>query len=190
VIVVAGNLRTAGTAGVTAAAIAERVAASGARVEVVGIVDAVAIGDRALIALRAAGVGHAAVLRSTATGLEPADLDLALRYLPDVAAIVMVEPAAELQAAASVAAAFSAAGLIVVSAPGGAATEDVPTARAESSADRAIVLSAPARDPDGAFAGVVAALAVRLADGATPADAWNATVAALGVEPVSPPSAA
>lgn len=184
-IVVAGNLRSAEPAAVTVGRIAERAATLGSKVEAVGVLDADGDGDRALLALRTAGVGHAAVLRSPAPALEPADLDLALRYLPDVGAIVLVEPAADLEATAAASAAWSGAGLVVVVA-GGAQ----PAAREEGAGDRTMVLAAPARDPDGAFAGVVAALAVRLEAGTTPADAWAATVAALGVEPVSPPASA
>jgi hypothetical protein len=43
------------------------------------------------------------------------------------------------------------------------------------------VLDPPACDPDGAFAGVVAALAVRLDAGEDPAEAWRATVATLAI---------
>ena len=189
-IVVAGDLRTTGTAGVTAASVAERVAALGGRVEIVGILDADGAGDRALGALRGAGVGHAAVLRSVAAGLEPADVDLALRYLPDVAAIVLVKPTPEVAASAATSAAWSGAGLIVVTEADASATEIPDTPADEAAGDRFMVLAAPGRDPDGAFAGVVAALAVRLAEGASPADAWRATVTALGVEPVSPTSLA
>jgi len=179
VIVVAGNLRSADPAAVTVERLAERVAALGSRVEAVGILDPDGAGDQVLLRLRAAGVGHAAVLRSSAPALEPADLDLALRYLPDIKAIVLLEPAADVQAIAAASAAWSAAGLIVVRGPG------EPSGGADTGpADRTMVLAAPGRDPDGAFAGVVAALATRLEAGATPADAWAATVAALGVEPV------
>jgi hypothetical protein len=207
--------------------IARRAAATGARTEIVGVAPVGPVGDRQLVQLAAAGVGHATVTRSGVAvvesstgagtaiesraepgmepgiepGIEPADLELALRYLPDIRAIVMVEPGAALLATASAASAWSGATLIVV---GTAATEEAPSdvtanapaARAESPArtDAAartesgaahgpIVLQPPARDPDGAFAGVVAALAVRLDAGDDPAAAWHATLAALAIDP-------
>jgi hypothetical protein len=46
-----------------------------------------------------------------------------------------------------------------------------------------IVLDPPAHDPDGAFAGVVAALATRLDAGEDAAAAWSSTVAALAIDP-------
>ena len=176
-IVVVGNLGPGAGSATTATGIAARVAAQGSAVQVVGVLAADPSGDRALLALRAAGVGHAAVARTAAPALEPADLDLALRYLPEIGAIVLVD-ATNLAPTAAAAAAWSGAGLIVVSGPDGA------TPLGADVGERAIVLAAPARDPDQAFGGFVAALAIRLAAGATPADAWSATAAALGIEPL------
>jgi hypothetical protein len=187
VIVVSGNLGSNAGRGTSATGIAERVAALGAAVEIVGILGLDAVGDRALLALGAAGVGHAAVARSPAGSLEPADLDLALRYLPDIGAIVLVEPTGDLASTATAAAGWSGAGLIVVVAAEGAPQADEG---GPDLGDRAILLAAPARDPDGSFAGFVAALAVRLAAGATAADAWRETATALGVEALSAPSTA
>lgn len=181
--------------------IARRAAAADARTEVVGVVPAGAIGDRQLVELAAARVGHATVVRSAAPGIEPADLDLALRYLPDVRVVVMVAPSTALLATASTASAWSGATLIVVgtldaaasAAAAGAAdapvARDAPVAINETTfpaADDAltpIVLEPPAHDPDGAFAGVVAALAVRLDAGEDPASAWRSTIAALAIDP-------
>ncbi|HUG31209.1 MAG TPA: hypothetical protein VMQ65_11940 [Candidatus Limnocylindria bacterium] len=178
--------------------IARRAAATGARTEIVGVAPAGAAGDRQLVELAAAGVGHATVTRSGAAGvepgtavgiqpgtvgIEPADLELALRYLPDIRAIVLVEPDEALLATASAASAWSGTTLIVVgtaeadyAATGSAASGSATTAEP-------IVLQPPARDPDGAFAGLVAALAVRLDAGEVPAVAWQATLAALAVDP-------
>jgi hypothetical protein len=50
---------------------------------------------------------------------------------------------------------------------------------------QAIVLEPPRNDPDGTFAGLVAALAARLDAGQDPAAAWKATAGALAVDPVS-----
>jgi len=178
VIVVAGNLGADAPGGASAAAVAGHVASLGQRVEAVGILPADAAGDRRLLELRALGIGHAAVLRSPAAALDAGDLDLALRYLPDIGAIVLVEPAAGLVATASAAASWLGSGLVVV------ATDAAEVPDDGLGSDRTVVLGPPRSDPDGAFAGFVAALAVRLAAGATPADAWSDATAALGVEPI------
>jgi len=187
-IVIAGPLGSSRGALTGAAAVAARVAASGEQVEAVGVVPGDAAGDALLFELASAGVRHAAVLRTPAGGLDATDLDLALRYLPDVRAIVVIEASPELAATAAAAAGWSDAALVLVTPPGGgagessAATPELPP----EVTDRALVLAAPPSDPDGAFAGFVAGLAVRLAAGATAADAWTQTASALGVESVSP----
>lgn len=179
-IVVAGDLGMETGSHVSPSAIATRAAELGAGVEVVGIVAPDASGDRRLLALAGQGIGHAAVLRSPAIALEPADLDLALRYLPDVRAVVLVDPAGFLLATAAAAATWSGAGLIAVtSQPGAAELAD------ELASDRALVLDPPASDPDATFAGFVAALAVRLDSGLDPATAWRATTADHAVDRVS-----
>jgi len=48
------------------------------------------IGRAIALELAAAGVGHATVVRSGADSLDAADLDLALHYLPEIRAIVLV----------------------------------------------------------------------------------------------------
>lgn len=160
------------------AAIASRAAATGARTEIVGVAPVGAAGDRQLGALAGTGVGHATVVRSGATGIEPADLELALRYLPDVRVLVVVAPAAPLLETALAAASWSAAALILV----GPLDSDAG-ALADAAQPAPIVLAPPAHDPDDAFAGVVAALAARLDAGEDPASAWKATVSALSLEP-------
>lgn len=174
-IVVAGDLRSGAAA---AGVVAGRVAGLGERVEAVGILPADATGDRRLLELGAAGIGHAAVLRSPAEALDAADLDLALRYLPDIGAIVLVEPGAGLVATAAAAATWLGAGLVVVASEVTEIPADGP------GPDRTVVLGPPRSDPDGGFAGFVAALAVRLAGGATPVDAWSGATSSLGVEKV------
>ena len=178
-IVVAGGLRSATSGPSAVATVAHRVAVLGAGVEAVGVVPADGIGDRLLLELRSAGVGHAAVLRSPAPALEAADLDLALRYLPDIRAIVLVQPDAELIATASASAVWLGAGLVIVTSDGGPLPVDGP------GVERSVVLAPPGADPDGAFAGFVAVLAVGLARGDAPAEAWAEATTALGVEPVS-----
>jgi hypothetical protein len=176
VIVVVGDLR-ADAKPSSAAAIAAHVAAGGSAVEIVGVVPADPSGDRQLIELAKRRVGHAAVLRSTGEALEAADLELALRYLPGVGTIVLVDDGrGELLAAAAAAAAWGAAGLIVVGSEG-AATADVPAT--------ALVLQPPPSDPDGTFAGFVAALAIRLEAGGESAEALRLTIAALAVDAVA-----
>jgi hypothetical protein len=115
------------------------------------------------------------VVRSAASGLEAADLDLALRYLPDVHAMVLVAPDLSLIAPAAAASGWSGAGLVIV------ASEP----RAIDAAPQAIVLDPPRADRDGTFAGLVAALATRLDLGDDPTTAWQSTVSALAVDPVS-----
>ena len=162
---------------------ARHAAAAGARVEVVATAAPGAPGDRHLAELAAAGIGHAAVLRTPAASLDPTDLDLALRYLPDIRVIVVADDAAALGDTASAAATWSGARLVVV-APADTAA-DLPDGTASAGdvavAER-IVLEAPATDPDGAFAGLVGTLAARLDEGADAAAAWAATLGALGVE--------
>jgi pfkB family carbohydrate kinase len=169
-------------AGGHAFAIALAAARAGGSVQFAGKVGTDETGDAVLLELAAAGIGHVAVLRdpsiSTATDLsdraagqspEPADLDLALRYLTSFGVLIVVDstdPA--VLAVASEAAAYAGARLIVVSARG-----DVPVSGLET----ATVLEAPERDPDGAFAGLVGRFAVAL-DRGEPADA--AFRAALG----------
>jgi hypothetical protein len=181
VIVVAGDLRSGRRGAVDAAAVAGRVAGLGEWVEAVGILPADEAGDRRLIELRALRVGHAAVLRSPAAALDAADLDLALRYLPDISAVVLVEPPAGLVATAAAAASWLGAGLVIVS------SNVIDLAGDAPGPDRAVVLGPPRSDPDGVFVGLVAALAVRLAAGSSSADALTDASSALGAERVSGP---
>lgn len=173
-IVVCGDLAAGGT---RPADIARGAVVTGAGVQLVGVVPDDDDGDRSLIELAQSGVGHAAVLREPRRTLEPADLDLALRYLPEVRVVVLVEMPAAVVGVASDHAAWTGAALVVI---GGAAVDgptlDLPT--------DATVLKAPERDPDGTFAGFVGAFAARLDAGETPADAWAATTSALAVDPV------
>ena len=172
-IVVAGRLADAGVSSV-----ARAIAARGGRVEVVGTAPPAAAGDRLLLELARAGVGHAAVLRSPAPDLEPADLDLALRYLPEGRVTIVIGASAVAPTAAT-AATWSGAALVVVTAAGDAPPDLAP-------GDRQLIIAAPARDPDGAFAGLLADLALRLDAGDRLEAAWSTTVESLAVEPVSP----
>ena len=152
-------------------AIARRAVRAGAAAELVATIPPGPAGDRALLDVAAAGIGHAAALRSPATSLEPADLELALRYLPDVRVVVVAMDAQALGAVAGSSAAWAGARLVVVAAEG-----------ADRLPGDAIVLAPPASDPDEAFAGTVAALAARLDGGEEPTSAWAAVTRDLGLE--------
>ncbi len=172
--IVVGIVSPSGPPASTVMAIARR-AAAGARTEIVGAVPADHGGDQRLIELAAAGVGHAAVQR-TAAEPEAADLDLALRYLPDVRVIVLVGGGSGHVSTAAAAAAWSNAALVLVD--GGSVPDTLPVAP--------LVLAPPARDPDEAFAGFVAALAVRLDAGLELGRAWDETIAGTAADRVQP----
>lgn len=180
-IVVCGQLDTVARHDSLAFVVAERAARAGARVEIVGLVADDAAGDRLVLRLAAAGIGHAALLRSHARPLEAADIDLALRYLPDVRVVIATQLGGGLVAAVASGAAFAGAALVVVTGPSDAppGVPDDPAMDAST-----IVIAAPAADPDGTFAGFVAGFAARLDLGAVPADAWAATIQSLAVDSV------
>lgn len=173
-----------------AEAIATAAARAGASAQVIGIVADGPEGDRLLLRLAEAGVGHAAVLRTLDRPMEPADIALALRYLPDVAVVIAADLAADLLGAVTDGAAFVGASLVVVRPD----DEDEPANEpADKPADEhsttdvrdaATVLVAPRTDPDGTFAGFVAAFAGRLDSGDVPADAWAKTLQKLAVDPI------
>lgn len=177
--IVVGFLGAPGAAGERAVAIARHLGGSGARVEMVGVAPPDLAGDATLLELAGAGVRHATVVRSFAERLDEADLDLALHYLPEIRAIVLVQPGAMLIPPAAAAAGWSEAGLVVV----GPLDAEATTALDE--VGTAIVLDPPASDPDGTFAGFVAALATRLDAGQAAADAWRETVSGLAADRVS-----
>ncbi len=177
------------------AEIARRAAAAGSKVQVVGLVPGDAAWDDVLFELTEAGVGHATVVRSARGSVEPADLDLALRYLPDIRAVVIVRPSARLLPTAIAGADFAGATLVVVGPldaeslavleqrDASAGSGGQAWAAATSSTAPPIILDPPARDPDGKFAGFIAALATRLDDGDSPEVAFRATVSNLAVDP-------
>jgi len=166
-----------GSSGDAVLEIATRCAATGARTEVVGAAPVGAAGDRLLLRLATARIGHATVTRTSVDplGIEPADLDLALRYLPDVRVVVLVTPDPALLTAAAASTSFASATLLLVG-PIDAALVDAVGSPSP------IVLDPPSHDPDGAFAGLVATLAVRLESGETADAAWKGTVTVLAVD--------
>src|SRR6185369_17117871 len=131
-------------------------------------------GDRALVELARERLGHAAVLRSAASSLESADLALALRYLPDLRVVALLGVGDSLVPAAVEGAAFSGARVLVVT------NRDAAPAGLPGDA---IAIQAPASDADGTFAGFVGRLTARLDAGASAADAWKETTAALAIKP-------
>jgi hypothetical protein len=174
-VIVVGILAPGASAAVLA--VARRAAAGGGvRVEVVGVAPPGSDGDRQLLGLAAAGVGHATVIRSAAGAIEAADLELALRYLPDIRVIVLCTPDASLLRTAAAGSAWAGATLVVIGPLD-------PDAAAAADAGGAIVLDPPSRDPDEAFAGLVAAYARRLDAGEDAAAAWRSTLAELVVDP-------
>lgn len=177
-IVICGALPTQRGHPGLAQTIATAAARGGGAVQVVGIVPDGVAGDRLIHELAQAGVGHAAVLRALDRPMEPADVALALRYLPDIRVVIAAELDAGLSRAVADGAAFAGSILVVVR-PAADAAPEGPQDPGEVT-----VLVAPAADPDGTFAGFVAAFAIRLDSGAVPADAWAATLETLAVDAV------
>ena len=106
-------------------------------------------------------------------GLDAGDIEVALRYLPQAAVIVVAEslPAAAVQVAVD-AAAFAEARLVIV-VPAGS---ELPIPLGQ-----ATVLEAPA-DDDGSFGAMVGSFASSLAAGRDPAMAFREALAASGWE--------
>jgi ribokinase len=103
--------------------------------------------------------------------LEPADIELALRYLPDYRVLVVADPlAAESLQVVVAASRWSGAALILVI-PSGSEPLEVPDAT---------VLEAPVDDPDDAFASVVGGYAAALDRGEEPAEAFASASTASG----------
>jgi len=103
--------------------------------------------------------------------LEPADIELALRYLPDYRVLVIADSLSPEALQVVVAASrWSGAALIVI-VPQGSKPLDVPDAT---------VLEAPADDPDDAFASVVGGYAAALDRGEEPAEAFASASTASG----------
>ena len=109
--------------------------------------------------------------REPGPALDPADIELALRYLPDYRVLVVADalsnPALEVVLAAS---RWSGAALVILLAAG----SEAPTLTSE-----ATVIEAPEVDPDDAFASVVGAYAAALDRGEEPAEAF-ATASSAG----------
>ncbi|MFM2106359.1 MAG: pfkB family carbohydrate kinase [Chloroflexota bacterium] len=183
-----------------AAAIARAAVTAGAEVQVVGRIGGDAAGDALVVALGREGIGHTALLRdavhptplAAADGadpataptdapgeavphrpLEPADAELALRYLPGARVVVAADPLEPPVLAAVVAgSSFATAHLVAV----------VTEPRAPGVPDEATVLVAPREDPGDGFARLVGAYAAGLDAGTEPGLAFREAVAATGWE--------
>jgi hypothetical protein len=196
-----GRITLAGIAGETARA----AAAMGSQVQLVGRVGDDALADVLLLELAAAGIGHVAVLRDPARStpiapdtpdvegddatapdlgadpapaprsieLDAADVELGLRYLTDFGVLVVVPPSSDAVARVAIdGAQWASARLVLV------VEHEAPPDLAVP--PDAIVLEAPAEDPDGVFATVVGRLAAALDAGGSPEDAFAQVVAADG----------
>ena len=181
-IAVCGEVAERAAGGVSATEIARRAVTAGSFVQLVAIVPDDPEGDRRLLELAAAGVGHAAVLRGPNRPLEAADVDLALRYLADVRVVIAIGLEAGPVATAAERAAWSGATLLVV-VPSSRTAAGAGTAVAADLPSGAFVLEAPRSDPEGTFAGFVGTLAAGMDAGASPADSWALTTRALAVDP-------
>ena len=191
-------------AGGLAVELALAAAGAGARVELVGSIGDDPEGDRVVVALGRAGVGHAALLRDPAgrtpmvgqaSGLRPlprldaADVELGLRYLHECRVLVVcAELDGDALAQALEAAEYHAAAAVVL-APAGAVQPDSLGARvtllerptvedAEAVPDTAVAAAL-----DAAFAALVARYAVLLDGGETEARAFAAALGASAWEP-------
>jgi hypothetical protein len=177
-------------------------------VELVSRVGEDPAGEAILLALARAGIGHVATLRDavhptavvpvaeevdpdlladpdeaadgrwTSLGtpgsatLDGGDLELALRYLDGFSVAVVAEPLEPSSLAIVAEAAAYAGARLVVLASGAVEPGPIP--------DGAVVLEAPASDPDGVFARTVGAFAAALDTGTDPAAALAAVTAAEG----------
>ena len=114
--------------------------------------------------------------------LEPADVELALRYLPDYRVVVVAEqqPTGTARVAAD-AATWAGAQLVLV-------VDDEAPAEDTAVPASAWVFQRPAgSDPDGTFARVVGEFAAALDSGATGADAFAELEGRFGVAPATSP---
>jgi hypothetical protein len=106
--------------------------------------------------------------------LDAADVELALRYLPDYTTVVVAEPQPDAVVTIVVdAAAFSGAALLLV----------VDRAGASAPPASAVVFQAPGPDPDGAFATMLGELAAAIDRGTPIAAAFREVEGRLGLTP-------
>jgi sugar/nucleoside kinase (ribokinase family) len=104
--------------------------------------------------------------------LDAADIELALRYLPDYRVLVVADSLAEPSLRVALdAASWNGAALVVI----------VPAGSTRAAAgDDATVIEAPPDDPDAAFAGIVGAYAAAIDRGEEPKEAFASASSTLG----------
>lgn len=179
-------------------------ARAGVEVELVGAIGDDPEGDRIVVELGRAGVGHAALMRDPATRtpivgqprearslprLDAPDVELGMRYQHECRVLVIgaeLEPGA--LAAAQEAAEFHSAAVVMVAAAGTVNPESLgpavtllerPAAEDEESVEDAVVVAADDAD----FGAFVAEYAVRLDRGENPAGAFAAALGDSAWEP-------
>ena len=104
--------------------------------------------------------------------LEAADIELALRYLPDYRVLVVADSLAEPSLRVALAAASWNGAALVFIVPAGATQP--------AAGDDATVIEAPPDDPDDAFAGIVGAYAAAIDRGEEPKEAFASASSTLG----------
>ena len=188
IVVVGRPAAAAGDGGIVpdglTAAIAVAAAEAGAPVEIVGTIGDDGTGDALTVALGRRGVGHAALLRVAgaetprdAAGqpprLDAGDVDLGLRYLTTISALVVTEPLQpDVARVVADAAGYHSAPLVAVVPPG---VDPDPVLLAAD----ATVMTAPSRHV-APFARLVARYAAALAAGTRPEEAFTAARDATG----------
>jgi hypothetical protein len=142
-------------------------------------VDAADAADLASDAAASAGDGPRVRLlpedAAARPALEAADVDLALRYLPQASVIVLADPLPEATLEAGIQGAAFAEARLVVLVPAGGSVPSVPP--------ETTVLEAPVED-DGSFGRLVGTFAGALEAGVDPAAAFREAVATSGWESV------
>lgn len=185
------TLRPGRRAAGLATEVALAAAGAGARVELVGKVGDDPEGDGLVVELEREGIGHAALQRDPATrtprqrtpaapGLDRADIELALRYLPEARVIVQVDRLDPSVAEVLVeAAGFAGAHLVLVE------ESRAGTSGSEALAARGLLtrLRPPIRD-EGPFARFLGRYAAALDRDQAPAEAFRAAVTDAGWEPI------
>jgi ribokinase len=172
-------------------------ARAGAAVELVGSIGDDPEGDRIVVELGRAGVGHAALMRDPATRtplvgqarearslprLEAADVELGMRYLHECRVLIVgAELDADALAKAQEAAEYHGAAMVMVAAAGSVDPEllgpevtllERPAVEDTESVEETVVVAADDAD----FAAFVADYAVRLDRGESPAQAFSAAL--------------
>lgn len=179
-----------------AALIASAAAAAGGRVELVGSLGDDAEGDRVILALARAGVGHAAVLRDpagqTSVGgremaapaprLDGDDVALGLGYVLGYQVLVLAEPLPDDATAAALEAARYHGAHVILVLPAGAGAGEMGPGVIDAQAST--VFAAPA-DEGRTFVDMVGRYAAALDGGAAPPDAFATATRDAGWEPAS-----